>query len=396
MLPAGPLSTTLSGEMFSSRQPLSVSPSDSTRELVPVTAKIAMRKSGPITTPVSLTSRNGESASLAEAAVSGRCRVGLSSGLASLRISAAAGSISADGNRAPGEGWWLPMEPNSVKINPAQTTHPTRTKAGERIICFNVIGGCQSRDFIDAPTGQIPKGEHRSLLKASNIHTSRERRALRSFPLRRRRARIQSDGPRPEPVGHSELAIAKAANQVPIRGMHVFVLYPFRRRAMTSSCARRSYSTIRTNNAIPSQIQPIVHEAEAVPSEVRTANTEASGMLHVTAPVQFGETFVAPRLVQFLERHPRIVREYSIRTKPKHNPDDTAPHVLFGSRVNDTIILTNARHHAWLATRLTLLFLTASVRHTSTPSVERPLANPALRQLSAIGAPRAAVLVRSA
>jgi hypothetical protein len=39
---------------------------------VPVTAKIAMRKSGPITTPVSLTSRNGESASLAEDGVSWR------------------------------------------------------------------------------------------------------------------------------------------------------------------------------------------------------------------------------------------------------------------------------------------------------------------------------------
>ena len=72
MLPAGPLSTTPSGEMLSSRQPFSASPCDSTRELVPVTAKIAMRKSGPITTPVSLTSRNGELASLAEDAVSGR------------------------------------------------------------------------------------------------------------------------------------------------------------------------------------------------------------------------------------------------------------------------------------------------------------------------------------
>jgi len=76
MLPARPLSTIPSGEMLSSRQPFSAAPSDSTRELVPVTAKIAMRKSGPITTPVSLTSRNGESASLAEDAVSERalCR----------------------------------------------------------------------------------------------------------------------------------------------------------------------------------------------------------------------------------------------------------------------------------------------------------------------------------
>jgi hypothetical protein len=150
MLPAGPLSTTPSGEMLSSRQPFSASPSDSTRELVPVTAKIAMRKSGPITTPVSLTSRNGESASLAEDAVSGRRCVGLNSGSASFRISGAAGS--AGGKRAPGEGRWLLMESNSIRISPAQTTHPTRIKAGKRIIYFNTIGVCQSKDFIDAPT----------------------------------------------------------------------------------------------------------------------------------------------------------------------------------------------------------------------------------------------------
>ena len=104
MLPAGPLSTTPSGEMLPSRQPFSASPSDSTRELVPVTAKIAMRKFGPITTPVSLTSRNGEAASLAEDAVSGRRCVGLNSGSASFRISGAAGSIFAGGKWAPGEG----------------------------------------------------------------------------------------------------------------------------------------------------------------------------------------------------------------------------------------------------------------------------------------------------
>ncbi len=154
MLPAGPLSTTLSREMPSSRQPFSASPSDSARELVPVTAKIAMRKSGPITTPASLTSRNGEAASSAEDTVSGRRCVGPNSGSASFRVSGATGSISASGERAPGEGRWLVMEPNSIRISPAQTTHPTRMKAGRRIIYFNTIGvrQSQSKDFIDAPT----------------------------------------------------------------------------------------------------------------------------------------------------------------------------------------------------------------------------------------------------
>jgi hypothetical protein len=141
MLPAGPLSMTTFGEMLSNRQPSSVSPSDSTRELVPVTAKIAKRKSGPITTPVSLTSRNGESVSLAEDGVS----------LASLRISGAADSTSA-GGKASGKGRWLLTEPNSIGISPVQTTHPTRIKAGKRIIYFNMTGVCQSKNFIDAPT----------------------------------------------------------------------------------------------------------------------------------------------------------------------------------------------------------------------------------------------------
>jgi len=163
MLPAGPLSMTPSGEMLSSRQPFSASPSDSTRELVPVTAKIAMRKSGPITTPVSLTSRNGESASLAEDAVSGRRCVGLNSGSASFRISAG-------GKRAAGEGRWPLMETNSIRISPAQTTHATRIKAGKRIIYFDTIGVCQSKDFYRcADGGEVPKEEHSLLLKASKI-----------------------------------------------------------------------------------------------------------------------------------------------------------------------------------------------------------------------------------
>jgi hypothetical protein len=151
MLPGGPSSTTPFGEMLSSRQPFSVSPSDSSRESVPVTAKIAMRKFGPITTPVSLTSRNREAALLAEDAAFARRCVGLNSGSVSFRISGAAGSIFAGGKRAPSEGRWLLMEPNSIRISPAQTTHPTRIKAGKRIIYFKTIGVCQSKDFIDAP-----------------------------------------------------------------------------------------------------------------------------------------------------------------------------------------------------------------------------------------------------
>ena len=209
MLPAGPLSTTRSAEMLSSRQPFSASPSDSTRELVPVTAKIAMRTSDPTTMPVSLTSRNGEPASLAEDAVSGRCCVGLNGGLASFRVSGAAGSIFAGGKRPADEGRWLLMEPNSIRISPAQTTHPTRIKAGKRTIDFNMIGVCQSKDFIEpADRGEVPKEEHSSELKASkrfvslgasvNLTLATEASVIViSAPEARMRASIQPDRPSP-------------------------------------------------------------------------------------------------------------------------------------------------------------------------------------------------------
>src|SRR5262249_7003426 len=54
------------------------------------------------------------------------------------------------------------------------------------------------------------------------------------------------------------------------------------------------------------RVQPIVHDAEAARSEIRTANTEPSGTLRLTAPIIFGEVVVAPGLVQFLQRYPRI------------------------------------------------------------------------------------------
>jgi hypothetical protein len=227
MLPAGPLSTTAFGEILSSRQPFSASPSDSTRELMPVTAKIAIRKSGPITTPVSLTSRNGESASLAEDAVSERRCVGLNSGSASFRVSGAAGSMPAGGKRPPGEGRWLLTEPNSIRISPAQTTHPTRTKAGKLIICFNTTGVCQSKDFIDAADEvELPKEEHSLVLRASEILASLsasvnltlaialERLRVISAAKARVRGRSNPTDPCRDSVSHSGLAIAKVTNQM--------------------------------------------------------------------------------------------------------------------------------------------------------------------------------------
>ena len=54
------------------------------------------------------------------------------------------------------------------------------------------------------------------------------------------------------------------------------------------------------------RVQPIVREAEAAQSEIRTATTEPSGLLRVTAPGAFGEAVMAQRLVRLLDRYPRI------------------------------------------------------------------------------------------
>jgi hypothetical protein len=156
MVPAGPLSKTFPGEMRSSRQSFSVSPSDSTRELVPDTAKIAMRRSGPITTPVSLTSRSGDLASPAEDGTSGR--------------SGAAGSVFAGGKRASNEGLSL------LRIRPTQTTHPARHKAGKRIIYLSKIRCVPERSFIDATEPRRCSKGRNSLVLAREPRCKRQPR----------------------------------------------------------------------------------------------------------------------------------------------------------------------------------------------------------------------------
>ena len=209
MLPAGPLSTTPCDEMLSSRQPFSVLPSDSTRELAPVKAKIAMRKCGPITTPVSLTPRNNEAASPAEDAVAERRGTGLNSGSASFGISGAAG-----------EGRWLTMGPNSMRISPAETTHPTRIKAGERAICFNTTDIRQSKDFTDAAAEASFREEHRLLPEH-----------LR-YDIFAPEARVHTPGPIRWTLAETRSAImgwpsAMLRTRRPVRGMRVFLLATF-------------------------------------------------------------------------------------------------------------------------------------------------------------------------
>ena len=130
IVPAGPLSETSCGEMLSIRQSFSASPSDRTTALVPFTAKIAMRRSGSITMPLSLTSGGRRSLLLSDDAVcEARC-VGPCSGSAISRACAPV-LISVAGGLRSNKGLSLPRP---RRIRPAETTHPARSKAGKRII----------------------------------------------------------------------------------------------------------------------------------------------------------------------------------------------------------------------------------------------------------------------
>jgi hypothetical protein len=133
MVPAGPLSETFCGEMLSIRQSFSASPSDRTTDLVPFTAKIAMRRSGSITMPLSLTSGGRGSPALSgDAASAGRC-AGPSSGSAIARACAPV-LISVAGELRSNKGLSLLADPGPTRITPVATTHPARSKAGKRII----------------------------------------------------------------------------------------------------------------------------------------------------------------------------------------------------------------------------------------------------------------------
>jgi hypothetical protein len=71
--------------MLSIRQPLTASPSATLNGFSPFTAKIAIRRPGSVTIPVSLVSARSESASLAAVPWGGR-RVLLNNGRASIAV----------------------------------------------------------------------------------------------------------------------------------------------------------------------------------------------------------------------------------------------------------------------------------------------------------------------
>jgi DNA-binding transcriptional LysR family regulator len=68
----------------------------------------------------------------------------------------------------------------------------------------------------------------------------------------------------------------------------------------------RALSLTDTGRRFFERVRPIVHDAEAAQSEIRTSNIEPTGRLRLTAPVAFGQAVIAPKLIQFLEQHRRV------------------------------------------------------------------------------------------
>ncbi len=54
------------------------------------------------------------------------------------------------------------------------------------------------------------------------------------------------------------------------------------------------------------RVQPIVRNAREATSELMSDSVAPSGLLRVSAPVAYGQTAVAPRLMAFMDRHPAV------------------------------------------------------------------------------------------
>jgi DNA-binding transcriptional LysR family regulator len=68
----------------------------------------------------------------------------------------------------------------------------------------------------------------------------------------------------------------------------------------------RALSLTDTGRRFFERVQPIVRDAEVARSEIRVANREPSGLLRISAPVALGQGVIAPKLMEFLERYPRV------------------------------------------------------------------------------------------
>ena len=80
------------------------------------------------------------------------------------------------------------------------------------------------------------------------------------------------------------------------------------RQAGTSLLARSTRRVALTNagQRYYHRVRPIIHEAQAALAELVAGNSEPSGLQRISASVAYGQLVVAPRIVSFVARYPRV------------------------------------------------------------------------------------------
>ena len=86
------------------------------------------------------------------------------------------------------------------------------------------------------------------------------------------------------------------------------------RQAGTPLLARstRSMTLTDAGQRYYERVRSIVHEAEAAQAELAAGNVEPTGLLRISASVAYGQIVVAPRIVAFAARHPRVRIDLSL------------------------------------------------------------------------------------
>ena len=64
------------------------------------------------------------------------------------------------------------------------------------------------------------------------------------------------------------------------------------------------------------RVRDLVHDARAAQAELLAANGEPSGLLRVSASMSYGQLVIAPRVVAFAARHPKLRVELDLRDEP--------------------------------------------------------------------------------
>lgn len=64
------------------------------------------------------------------------------------------------------------------------------------------------------------------------------------------------------------------------------------------------------------RVRGLVHDARAAQADLLAGNSEPSGLLRVSASMSYGQLVIAPRVVAFAARHPKLHVELDLRDEP--------------------------------------------------------------------------------